>query len=225
MFLMLPSCQKDESEQDYLTSPLASSNKGNPTATVGKVKDIDGNWYKTVKIGDQWWIAENLKTTKFNDKTTIPNVIEANLTTGAYCWYKNDIINKNPYGALYNFYAVNTGNLCPNGWHVPTDAEWTTLTTYVGGSEIAGDKLREVGTSHWWSPNDGATNEFGFTALPGGLWFGNFGDFGSNGVWWSASEYNSTDAYYRVMSYNFSVVGEGFHHKSMAFSVRCLKDQ
>ena len=116
--------------------------------------------------------GRNLKTTKYNDGTSIPNVTNdtswSNLTTGAYCWYNNDVSYKNPYGALYNWYAVNTGKLAPKGWHVPSDAEWTTLITYLGGESIAGGKLKEAGTTHWLSPNTEATNSTGFSALPGG---------------------------------------------------------
>ncbi|MBI5010148.1 MAG: fibrobacter succinogenes major paralogous domain-containing protein, partial [Bacteroidia bacterium] len=138
-----------------------------------QVSDIDGNVYQTVTIGTQVWMKENLKTTKLNDGIALPNVIDnaawAALTTTGYCWYNNDATTyKSTYGALYNWYAVNTGKLCPIGWHVPSDDEWTLLTTFRGGYSVAGGKLKETGTLHWTSPNTGATNETGFTALPGG---------------------------------------------------------
>ena len=122
------------------------------------VQDIDGNNYLTVTIGTQIWMAENLRTTKYNDGTAIPLVTDnttwANLTTPAYCWYNNDAkTNGSTYGALYNWYSVNTKKLCPTGWHVPNDTEWTTLTTYLGGTAVAGGKLKETGTAHWYSPN------------------------------------------------------------------------
>jgi uncharacterized protein (TIGR02145 family) len=137
------------------------------------VTDIDGNIYHTVTIGTQVWMVENLKTTKYRNGDPIPNVTGnawAALTTGAYCWYNNDAATyKATYGALYNWYAVaDSRNIAPTGWHVPTDAEWTTLTTFLGGESVAGGKLKETGTNHWTSPNTGATNETGFTALPGG---------------------------------------------------------
>jgi uncharacterized protein (TIGR02145 family) len=136
------------------------------------VKDIDGNVYRTVTIGTQVWMAEDLKTTHYNDGTPIPYVTDhtewANLKSGAYCWKwsdNNDESDKNIYGAFYNWYAT-AEKLCPVGWHVPTDKDWETLVDFCGGWEIAGGKLKEVGTEHWESPNIGATNEFGFTALP-----------------------------------------------------------
>ena len=140
---------------------------------TNSIKDIDGNKYKTVTIGTQVWMAENLKTTKFNDGTPIPMVKEndawANLTTPAFSWYNNDSIdNKRNYGALYNWYTVSTNKLCPVGWHVPTEAEWATITAYLGEVGLAGGKLKDAGTVHWRTPNTGATNESGFTALPGG---------------------------------------------------------
>ena len=160
--------------------------------------DIDGNAYKAIKIGNQVWMYENLKTTKLNDGTAIPLVTTSaawgNLTTPGYCWYNNDeASNKNVYGALYNWYTINTGKLCPAGWHVPTVAEWTTLTTFLGGESVAGGKLKETGIAHWKSPNTGASNETGFTALPGGFrdFDGVFAQIYNSGCWWSATEYNT----------------------------------
>ena len=146
------------------------------TATLsgGTVVDIDGNVYNTVTIGTQVWMVENLKTTKYRNGDAIPNVTGnaswVALSTGAYCWYNNDAATyKATYGALYNWYAVgDSRNIAPSGWHVATDSEWTTLSTFLGGESIAGDKLKEIGTSHWLSPNTGATNSNGFTAFPGG---------------------------------------------------------
>src|SRR5664279_5386678 len=127
------------------------------------LQDIDGNVYKNVTIVKQILMAENLKTTKFNDGTSIPLVREnsawKDMNSPSFCWYNNDATtNKNNYGALYNWYTVNTNKLCPSGWHVPSDAEWTTLRTYLGGDSVAGGKLKETGTTHWKSPNTGATN-------------------------------------------------------------------
>ena len=159
-------------------------------ATQG-VTDYDGNHYSSVLIGSQIWMAENLKTIKYNDGTAIPLVTDAtewsNLTTHGYCWYNNDEATYgDTYGALYNWYTVETGNLCPTGWHVPTDAEWTELIDYLGGESVAGGKLKETGTTHWNSPNPGATNETGFTTLPGGYradFNGSSGDIGNGGYW------------------------------------------
>jgi uncharacterized protein (TIGR02145 family) len=193
-------------------------------------------------------MAENLKTTTLNDGTLIPNVTDGStwigLTTLAYCWYDNDNINKNVYGALYNGFAVGTGKLCPAGWHMPTDDEWTVLTDYLGSS-TAGQKLKETGTTHWKSPNYEATNESGFTALPGGGRHFNMGTFfyiGINGVWWSSSEgipqksnsykdslsysSESTFIYFwtRLIDYLQPYVTKSCIERKSGFSVRCLKD-
>lgn len=158
---------------------------------ISTIKDMDNNNYNTVKIGNQIWMLENLKTTKYSNGNTIANISDSTLwgtqTLGAFCWYKNDKDKyKGTYGALYNWYAVKTGKLCPSGWHVPTDAEWLTLGDYLGGEEVSGGKLKEVGTIHWRNPNNGATNESGFTALPGGIRYeeGQFLEVGWYAYWW-----------------------------------------
>jgi uncharacterized protein (TIGR02145 family) len=189
--------------------------------------------YNTVLIGTQCWLIENLFTNTYRNGDTIPKVTDgaawAILTTGAYCWYNNDSVTyENPYGKLYNWYAVNDSrNLCPTGWHVSTDAEWTTLTTYLGESE-AGGKLKETGTTHWQSPNAGATNESGFTALPGGYRYydGAFWAIGYNGFWWSSSEYefDASLAWCRYMGCDWSYVQRSIFNKSIGYSVRCVKD-
>jgi uncharacterized protein (TIGR02145 family) len=195
------------------------------------VKDIDGNVYKTITIGTQTWMAENLKVTKFSDGIAIPLVTDEtarkNLTSPSYCWYNNDQITyAKTYGALYNWYTVNTAKLCPIGWHVPTDAEWTTLIIYSGGAIVAGSKLKEIGTTHWTSPNTAATNEIKFTALPGGTRYGNgtFHLIGSVGYWWSATKFTSNFALYHCMGYDVSYVTRSNCNKRVGFSVRCLMD-
>ncbi len=200
----------------------------NTTNTI--VTDIDGNSYKTVQIGTQVWMAENLKTTKYNNGTEIPLVTGGTewgaLTTPAYCWYNNDApTNKEIYGAFYNWYTINTGNLCPSGWHVPSDGEWTALTDYLGGESIAGGKLKETGTTHWTSPNTGATNESGFTALPGGhrYWDGTFDVIGMSCSWWSSTG-NAGYGWMRDMDYNLSSIRGGGVYKNYGYSVRCLQD-
>jgi len=198
---------------------------------TGTVTDIDGNVYKTIQIGTHTWMAENLKTTKFKDGSAITSVTDAgpwiNLSTPAYCWYNNDAAtNKASYGALYNWYAINTGNLCLTGWHVPTDAEWTRLTTYMGGETVAGGKLKETGTGHWFNPNTGATNETGFTALPGGYRDGYNGIFEAiedRGIWWSSVEYQNGAMIWSIR-YDSSTGGRGDGGKQDGFSVRCVKD-
>jgi uncharacterized protein (TIGR02145 family) len=197
----------------------------------GFVSDIDGNIYKTIKIGTQTWMAENLRVGRYRTGGSIPLVTNdatwANLTTPGYCWYdNNEFLYKGTYGALYNWYTVNTGNLCPSGWHVPTDAEWTTLITYLGGETVAGGKLKETGTAHWTSPNTGATNETGYTALPGGVRGsdGIYSHIGGLGYWWSPTEYSTTHVWNRVMTDDYSGVRRIYFNKRYGFSVRCLKD-
>jgi uncharacterized protein (TIGR02145 family) len=206
-------------------------NSGNDT-TFPKVTDVDGNFYHIVTIGNQIWMTENLRTTKFNDGTSIPlvtsNLPWNNLTSGAYCWYNNDSATYEiPYGKLYNWYAVNSGNLCPMGWHVPSDAEWDMLGASLDGSFV-GDKVKEIGTTHWLSPNTGATNESGFTALPGGLRQENgiFSEIGSSSDWWSSTENNTLYALSRLVDSRYenfvkNVVG---YPKKFGFSIRCVKD-
>src|SRR5574344_2201952 len=202
----------------------------NPNITYGSITDIDGNTYKTVTIGTQTWMAENLKVTKYNDGIAIPNVTDntawRELTTGALCDYGNTPSNSATYGTLSNWRAVNTGKLCPTGWYVPSDAEWTELTDYLGGASVAGGKLKETGATHWNSPNTGATNETGFTALPGGyrLSSGSFLDIGSDGSWWSATEYDTDYAWSRSLGYGSSSVDRGSNNKELGFSVRCVRD-
>jgi uncharacterized protein (TIGR02145 family) len=206
------------------------------------VTDIDGNVYNTVTIGTQTWMAENLKTTKYNDSTTIPIVAGYNdwvsLATPAYCWYENDETKyKNVYGALYNWYTVNTGKLCPKGWHVPTDEEYGKLTSLVSretridnlgyvNSQAGGD-LKEIGTTNWKSPNPGATNKYGFNGRPGGMRSyidGTFYDIGRDGYWWTSTRYGKDMAY--VLNLNNQNIDASFLNSiySTGMSVRCLKD-
>jgi uncharacterized protein (TIGR02145 family) len=211
------------------TTPGTGGNRiiFNPNLTYGSVSDNDGNTYKTIQIGTQTWMSENLKTTKYNDGTAIQLVEDAvawtELTTPGCCWYTNDSVS---YGALYNWYTVSTGILCPTGWHVPSDAEWTILTTYLGGESVAGNEQKETGIIHWQSPNTGATNESGYTALPGG-YRSNDGSFTSirrDGYWWSSTESSSVDAYYRVLFYDSGNTDRDDSDKKDGFSVRCLMD-
>ncbi|HAQ17773.1 MAG TPA: hypothetical protein DCR40_00905 [Prolixibacteraceae bacterium] len=218
---ILFSCKKDVVKIDTPITPSES----------GTVADIDGNVYHTVKIGTQTWMVENLKTTKYNDGISIPyvtdNKIWESLVTPGYCWYNNNIGFKNPYGALYNWYAINTGKLAPKGWHVPSDSEWTILVDYLGGKAIASAKLRESGTMHWTNSNTG-TNETGFTALPGSnrSSSGTFFSIGLSAYWWNSSEFstnNQTFGGFRNMG-NATDIGEGSSVKQSGFSIRCVKD-
>jgi uncharacterized protein (TIGR02145 family) len=193
------------------------------------VADIDGNTYNSVKIGNQIWMTGNLSTTKFNDNTNIPLVTNGmkwqDLTTPAYCFYEDNLWYKE-YGALYNWYTVNTGKLCPTGWHVPTNAEWNTLYKYLGGTSVAGGKLKEAGTTHWSDPNTGATNESGFTAVPCGLRSGNqFHNFREQGFWWSLDQMDQF--FVIVQDFNYRSTNIDANHsylKDYGFSVRCLEN-
>jgi uncharacterized protein (TIGR02145 family) len=210
-------------------------------AQTGTVTDIDGNVYNTITIDSQVWLKENLKATKYNDGTAIPNITVntawAALTTGAYSDYSNTPANSTTYGRLYNWYAVDNNaatkvasnggkNVCPTSWHVPSDAEWTTLTTFLGGETVAGGKLKETGTTHWLSPNTGATNETGFTALPGALrdYDGTYSIIGRDGFWWSSTEYANTYALFRNLYYSNANVYVSNLYKPFGFSVRCVRD-
>lgn len=202
----------------------------------------DGNVYQTVTIGNQVWMAENLK--------YLPSVVgpgTGSQTTPYY--YVNgyngtDVnaakatTNYSTYGVLYNWPAAMAGatssqanpsgvqGVCPTGWHVPSDAEWTVLTDYLGGEGVAGGKLKETGTTHWTSPNTGATNETGFTALPGGTRYpnGSFSIVGDYGYWWSATEYNASSAWGRFVYYDLSNVFRDRYFKEVGISVRCVRD-
>ena len=196
------------------------------------VSDADGNVYNIVNIGDQVWITENLKTTRYNDSTAIPLVTDnaawAALNTPAYCWYQNDsTAYSNPYGALYSGYAVNTGKLCPAGWHVPTSSEWQNLIDFLGGNSVAGGKLKEIGTDYWTNPNKEATNETGFTALAGsyrmatGTFSGTLYDYG---YWWSSSEVDASNARGYMMGYNWGAVQISNGLKQLGYSIRCIRD-
>lgn len=164
-------------------------------------------------------MAQDLKTTKLNDGTLIPNGFS--YTGPSYLWYNNDIANKEPYGALYNILAVNSNKLAPAGWHVASDAEWEELVAYLGGRPAAIVKIKEAGTEHWQSPNTGATNESGFTALPGGFYqSGSFIYLGEWAHWWTAP-----NARYISVDYLSTALGNGgFPGSYYAFSVRCIKD-
>jgi uncharacterized protein (TIGR02145 family) len=198
------------------------------------VKDIDGNVYNTVKIGTQTWLKENLKVTKYNNGDVIKTTTPANLdvsqeeSKAKYQWaYDGDESKVAVYGRLYTWYAItDKRNVCPTGWHVPTDAEWVTLIDYLGGEDVAGEKLKEKGQIHWRSPM-GATNESGFTALPGGYRdaSGKFGGLRDEGYWRCSTEYNTYFAWYLSMLSAYRNTGKDYNvSKENGLSVRCLKD-
>lgn len=212
-----------------------SCGKDDTKSTNNTLTDLDGNIYKIVTIGTQTWMAENLRTTKYNDGTTIPNVTDsiewASLSIGAYCNYNNTLSDDTitTWGRLYNWHTVNTGKLAPYGWHIPTRNEWEILIEFLGGKEIAGDKLKETGTTYWEGPNSGATNETSFTALPGGeryceYYYSRFNAFGTNGLWWSSTMSSSTYPYFFGMSNYGHNVFDSYTQGRDGLSIRCVKD-
>jgi uncharacterized protein (TIGR02145 family) len=232
-----------------LTFSLVSiGNAADSNTSSLTVTDADGNVYHTVVIGTQTWTVENLKTTKFNDGTSIPEVTDQSdwnkLWTPAYCWYDNDSVdNKNTYGALYTWYAVHTGKLAPEGWHVPTDAEWDTLQNYLishgynyDGTKDSNKIAKSVAAKNNW-PEDSTTgvignnvsanNRSGFSALPGGYRenHGYFSDVGKEGYWWSATENSSPmKANFRNLSYDYYYLNEYYTDENSGCSVRLVKD-
>lgn len=195
--------------------------------------DPDGNVYKTIIIGTQTWMAENLRTTKYRNGEKIievpDNVAWGNLNTGAFCNYQNtrDIDTIDSLGRLYNWFAIaDNRNIAPTGWHVASDDEWAMLTTYLGGEQIAGGRMKESGITHWPNPNIGATNESGFSALPSGN-RGNSGPFGNFGLgfFWTSDQRNTTTALDSGLAYGTAECYRGNSaDKHYGFSVRCIKD-
>ncbi len=221
-------------------TPVSASD----TFTVGggstcpiAVMDIDGNMYPTVQIGSQCWMAANLQVERYNNGDNIPTGINSNdwdfTTTGAFEVYSDNPSNMALYGLLYNGYAVGDARgLCPVGWHVPTDEEWTQLTDFLGGSGTAGGLMKATGTltggtGLWRSPNTAATNSSGFSGLPGG-YRGDYGlylDLSFWGYWWSSTEVSAGSARNRELYYSGGDVRRDFFGKFNGFSVRCLQDE
>lgn len=193
--------------------------------------DQEGNIYKTIQIGTQVWMAENLRTARYRDGSMIPiiynDLVWDNTTKGAYCQYENNDSIAAANGHLYNWYAVSDSRiLAPPGWHIPTEAEWETLAGFLGGDLTAGGKLKERGVVHWNIPNTGATNQSGFCALPCGA-RGEVGQFcflGTMGLWWSSDFNNSGTANLRGVSNNSAHLLKNSYSKEYGFSVRCVKD-
>ncbi len=198
--------------------------------TTTTVKDIDGNVYHVKKIGKQYWTLGNLKTTRLNDGTALPLITDNtswdNLSYGAYCFYKNDASLKADYGALYNWYAVNTKKLAPKGWHIATLEDWNSLISFAGGNASAGGKLKETGTEHWKAPNEGATNSIGFRALPGGIRYvnGTYVNMGHSGVWWTSTEWDQVFAHLISLRTDLVITENLQLYKQYGMSVRCVRD-
>lgn len=213
---------------------LQGGNAGNLIACdeiVGDLIDIDGNVYQTVQIGDQLWMAENLRTSRFVNGDPIPLVMEnaawAQLATPAWCNYGNNSANDAIYGKLYNWFAVaDPRGLCPDGWHVPTDEEWSTLREFLGGQAVAGGKMKT--TTGWELPNTGATNESGFSALPAGYrWFndGTFTGLTFYAGWWTATPFDVDNAWYYFATHTSAGLSRNYTFgKRRGFSVRCIRD-
>jgi len=227
-----------------INDPLGETCSSNPTVT-----DYDGNVYNTVQIGNQCWMKENLKVTHYPNGDAIPNITDNNYwgnladinTYDAYCYYNNNANSEaDAYGALYTYAAAIADNwqkdndtqdttggqgICPDGWHLPTDTEWAELEDYLG-KNIAGGRMKEIGTTHWNTPNNDATNLSGFSAFPGGnrnFYNGTFSHLGFNGYWWSATE-SGSGAYSRNLYYIYTYVNSYNYDKSYGFSVRCVRD-
>lgn len=218
------SCQNEDDNNDDNNPPTILPN-------CGTVTDIDGNVYNTVTIGSQCWMVENLNVSRYRNGDAIPNVTNnpqwSSYTQGAYCNYNNTDSISTIYGRLYNWYAVNDSRgLAPLGWHVGTDAEWSTLINFLGGGSIAGGKLKEVGTTHWVTPNTGATNETGFTARPAGHRHpsGIFDGIGSYGNSWCSNESSPSNAWTTTMNSISPEIIKYEVGKNLGFSVRCIKD-
>lgn len=233
----LISCQEEEPFIEEESDP-------DITGLTGRLTDYDGNSYSWIGIGKQAWMAENLKTTHYSDGTAIPYVEEtpdwANLhaTDKAYCWYKNSAANRTIYGGLYTWAAAVNGTIgssnnpsdiqgvCPDGWHLPSNSEWSELVLHLGGTDSAGYKLKETGSTHWPNEDSDATNESGFTALPGGSRYpdGKFNSFRWYAYFWTATENLENQAYHRSLFYQGPDVPGTAFHKEFGFSVRCIRD-
>jgi uncharacterized protein (TIGR02145 family) len=208
-------------------------NVHNPDLTYGSMTDQEGNVYKTIVIGTQEWMAENLNASIYRNGDAIATGLSdadwentINTQQGAWAYYNNDASYACPYGKLYNWYAcVDARQLCPVGWHVPTDAEWTVLTDYLGGESVAGGKMKTTGTSLWNSPNQGATNSSGFSAVPGGnRYLDEVYNYIGDGYWWSATEYDASYVWIRFLYYLNDDANRDYYYKPYGISVRCLRD-
>jgi uncharacterized protein (TIGR02145 family) len=198
------------------------------------------SWNTDIIIGTQTWKAQNLNVETYRDGTLIPQsttdadwLANGNAGIGAWCWYANLSSNGTVYGRLYNWYAVagldgsgTPRNLAPIGYHIPTDAEWTTLTDSLGGETVAGGKMKSTGTSFWTIPNQDATNESGFTGLPGGFrnFNGPFSDTTFIGYWWSSTPYSTSDAWFRSLNSSEGSINKNYTTQPVGFSVRLIKD-
>ncbi len=232
-------------ERKFTTRPIGTGSVFNAGLTYGTVTDIEGNVYKTIEIGSQTWMAENLRTTRFTDNTEIDLVTDDSIWGSTaypgYCWYENnEELFGNIYGAYYNWMAVYTSRLCPAGWHVPSDAEWKTLEMNLGMTQEQADaenqrgttegaQLKESGTNNWFPGGIAGTNQSGFTALPGGsrsIFYGIFYNEGQNGLFWTSTGYYPIGgvAYCRSLSYASSAIFRYLQNLKFGLNVRCIRD-
>lgn len=234
VFFMV-SCKKDDNifqnQSNGEVSTSISSPKASKKPKDGIVKDIDGNTYKTVQIGNQVWMAENLRVTRYRNGNPINNVEDAtlwaNANTGMWCYYGNNSQMDAVYGKLYNWFAVSDSRgLAPKGWHIPTEAEVLTLINYLGGNIQAGGAMKESGTTYWQFPNTGATNVSGFTARPGGHRHYTGLDYNVNqeSSFWTTTIYNPSAAKFYSIYYSSSECGIGAEGMTFGYSIRCIKD-
>jgi uncharacterized protein (TIGR02145 family) len=249
---MLTACKKESSNptdnsttNSNSTNPVTCIDNPNINFTcigtpVGKfsdcIKDINGNTYKTVTIGTQTWMAENLKTSKYNDGTSIPNVTDGKqwkeLTKGAWCNYNNSDSLGKIYGKLYNWFAVSpttngNKNICPSGWHVPNNTEWNSLIEFLGSKNLAGAKIKEIGILKWITPNYESNNISLFSALPSGArdyYNGEFVNIGINGYFWSSDESKSTDAWFLYLENKYNSTYLKSDDQPLGISIRCIKN-
>tara|TARA_Y100001935_G_scaffold240126_1_gene228401 strand:- start:30 stop:773 length:744 start_codon:yes stop_codon:yes gene_type:complete len=232
VILSMVSCNKDE--QPTPNNPLNGRTTAvfNPDKSYGSMTDIDGNIYKTIKIGNQTWMAENLRVTKYNNGDAIPNIVDnekwASLTTGAFCNYNNtsDLDTIATYGRLYNWYAVaDTRGIAPEGWRVPTVADWNELIDLLGGDTIASNALKEVGIYHWEDPYE-SSNSSGFTAMPSGWRYlsESFTSIGFYSDYWTVTEASLTHAAFLYLYFHSSRVNKGINYKPNGYAVRLIKE-
>ena len=223
--------EKDSVKRDILNVYIFSFPKSYILSSIDSVIFYIDE-YQPLTIGSQVWMLKNLNVDHYRNGDSIPEVKDASewayLKTGALCYYDNNSANGTTYGKFYNWYAVNDSRgIAPTGWHVPSDSEWTTLAIFLGWQSVAGGKLKETGTSHWQSPNAGATNESGFTALPGGNRSegGSFYALGKGGYWWYSAEYSTGYAGAWMVSNDSPFLAKDVGDKFYGVSVRCIKDK
>lgn len=228
LLLLAISCKKEN-------TTIQLSGSTDESSAQELLTDINEPAVIEITIGTQVWMKRNWTGTRYRNGDRIPQVTDpaqwGALITGAWCWYNNDSAKGRIYGKLYNWYAVNdTRGLAPTGWHVPSDAEWTTLSSFLGGDVVAGGKMKSTGTAYdgtglWRKPNSDATNSSGFTGHPGGFrGTGSFIDIGGGGYWWSSSEYDSGLGWIRFLSFYDGVMGREPAEKMYGLSVRLMKD-